>query len=155
LTGLVPVIGDKIVSDQSQKPKIVVDDDWKAQVEAEKKAFEQHVEQEGSQGKANKYALPEATFMTLISSLATQSLVALGQIADPFSGEASINKPLAKHSIDMLAMLEEKTNRNLNVDEKRALTEVLHELRMAYVNTPDKMPETKTEEKKSSTIELP
>ena len=58
----------------------------------------------------------------------------LGHIPDPESGKASINKPYAKHYIDTLEMLSEKTKGNLSDDESAMISEALHTLRMAYVN---------------------
>ena len=58
----------------------------------------------------------------------------LGQMPDPGSGKTSINKPYAKHYIDTLDMLSEKTKGNLSDDEKKMLSEALHALRMMYVN---------------------
>ncbi len=58
----------------------------------------------------------------------------LGMIPDPNTGETQVNKPYAKHYIDTLEMLGEKTSGNLSDDETRMLKEAMHALRMAYVN---------------------
>ena len=52
----------------------------------------------------------------------------------PVSGEVEVNKPYAKHYIDTLEMLGEKTKGNLSDDESKMLSEALHALRMAYVS---------------------
>ena len=67
--------------------------------------------------------------------LFTQAMAMLGQIPDPAGGESQINKPFAKHTIDTLEMLDDKTTGNLTEDESKMLAEALHALRMAYVNT--------------------
>ncbi len=77
---------------------------------------------------------PPASFDVLISMLFTQAMAMLGQMPDPASGEMMVNKPYAKHYIDTLDMLREKTQGNLSDDEKTMLSEALHALRMMYVN---------------------
>lgn len=79
------------------------------------------------------FAMPEITFSTFILSLNSSALVHLGMETDPLSGEKSANLPLAKQTIDILAMFDEKTKGNLTDDEKRLLTHILYELRLMYV----------------------
>ena len=67
--------------------------------------------------------------------LFTQAMATLGQMPNPATGKPEINKPFAKHYIDTLEMLGEKTQGNLNDDESKMLSEALHALRMAYVST--------------------
>ena len=69
----------------------------------------------------------------LITTLSTQALASMGYIPDP-SGQNMANLPLAKHFIDTLGVLDEKTQGNLTDEEKNLLTETLHQLRMAFVN---------------------
>lgn len=92
---------------------------------------------EAEQGGENAamQAPPPASFEVLISMLFTQAMATLGQIPDPASGEAKVNKPFAKHYIDTIDMLGEKTKGNLSDDESKMLSEALHALRMMYVNT--------------------
>jgi hypothetical protein len=78
-------------------------------------------------------SFPPPTFMTLVQMLATQAMVALGQIEDPIEKKQVKRLPLAKHMIDMLEMLQEKTKNNLNADESYALSQVLSQLRLAFV----------------------
>ena len=54
-------------------------------------------------------------------------------IEEPGSGQKTKNLPLAKQTIDLLAMLEEKTRGNLTSDEENILKNILYELRMLYV----------------------
>jgi hypothetical protein len=79
-------------------------------------------------------APPPASFDVLLSMLFTQAMAMLGQMPDPASGKTTINKQYAKHYIDTLDMLTEKTKGNLNDDESKMLSEALHALRMMYVN---------------------
>ncbi len=66
--------------------------------------------------------MPEASFAMLVTTLAMQTGSALGQIPDPVSGQPQINKPVAKHFIDTLSMLETKTKGNLDDTEQEMLT---------------------------------
>jgi hypothetical protein len=77
--------------------------------------------------------LPEINFSTFIFSLNASALVHLGAIEDPASGQKVKNLPLAKQTIDILNMLEEKTRGNLNPDEENIMRNVLYDLRIAYV----------------------
>ncbi len=77
--------------------------------------------------------LPEIDFSTFILSLNSSALVQLGLMEDPASGQKSKNLPLAKQTIDILAMLEEKTRGNLTSDEENMLKNLIYELRMLYV----------------------
>ncbi len=79
------------------------------------------------------YALPKIDFSTFVLSINSSALVQLGLIEDPASGQKTKNLPLAKQTIDLLAMLEEKTKGNLTSDEENILKNVLYELRMLYV----------------------
>ena len=120
-----------------EEPKIHVDSDWKAQAQQEKqKLAEQEKakgEQQGEGEEAQQGQMPPANFETLISTMATQALFALGAIADPRTGQASLSPELAKHHIDMLGVIEEKTEGNLSNEEKQMLSQTLHELRQRFV----------------------
>lgn len=77
--------------------------------------------------------LPEINFSTFIFSLNASALVHLGAIEDPASEQKVKNLPLAKQTIDILNMLEEKTRGNLNKDEENIMRNILYDLRIAYV----------------------
>jgi hypothetical protein len=89
-------------------------------------------ESEPSAGGAN--APPPASFEVLVSMLFTQAMSLLGQMPDPSTGETKVNKAFAKHTIDTLEMLSEKTSGNLSEDEQKILSEALHALRMTFVS---------------------
>ena len=127
-------------ADKDKKPKIVVDDDWKSEAEAEKQKLaeqEQSAEAAGAPGAAGADQeptnLPAASFATLVSGLVTQILFALGAIEDPQTRRRYRNLAMAKHHIDTLAVLEEKTSGNLTDEEKKLLDNALYEVRMRYV----------------------
>ena len=76
--------------------------------------------------------MPPASFGTLVQSLLTQSLFYLGDLAMQ-GGEPTVNLDMAKHQLDTLAVLEEKTKGNLTPEEQRMLDGGLYEVRMRYV----------------------
>jgi hypothetical protein len=78
--------------------------------------------------------LPKADFAGLAISLGHSALYHLGLVADPQSGQkGEKNLALARQTIDILEMLEEKTRGNLLADEARLLEELLYDLRMRFV----------------------
>lgn len=85
---------------------------------------------EHSDGKTTP-ALPPASFQTLVLSLAMQAQLELGFGSQDDKPPANID--LARHSIDMLDVLQGKTKGNLSIDENRLLENTLTELRFRYV----------------------
>jgi hypothetical protein len=77
--------------------------------------------------------LPEVNFSTLIFSLSSSALFHFGEIADPQTGEKKKDLPLAKHAIDTIAMLKEKTKGNLTEEEQKFIDSILSDLRWRYV----------------------
>ena len=73
---------------------------------------------------------PPATIEFLVHTLFTQALMALGRIPNPITKQSIRNMATARHFIETLAMLEQKTAGNLTTDESRLLEEILHQLRM-------------------------
>jgi hypothetical protein len=148
---------DKPESDDEQK--IVVDTDWKEQVAKEKEQAEKAeadaaasetddfvpmdketsgdadvAEQTDQPAGDPSQSPPPASLEVLTSMLFTQAMACLGQMPNPATGKPEINKPFAKHYIDTLEMLGEKTKGNATEDEAKMLGEALHALRMAYVS---------------------
>ena len=77
--------------------------------------------------------LPMIDFSTFVVSLNAAVLANLGIIDEPGTSRRTKNLPLAKQTIDVLAMLEEKTRGNLTQDEATMLKSVLYDLRIIYV----------------------
>ncbi len=77
--------------------------------------------------------MPKPTFSTFVLSLASSALVQLGEVPDPSTGRVGEDLVLAKHSIDILSMLQEKTANGLDAEESRLLEGLLYELRMKFV----------------------
>ena len=76
-------------------------------------------------------ALPDIDFGTFIMSLASSVLMHLGEIRHPDSPQPDL--PLAKQTIDILGMLQDKSRGNLTKEEEQLLTNLLYDLRMKYV----------------------
>jgi len=77
--------------------------------------------------------LPAVDFLTFIFSLSHSVLLHLGDAPDPVTGQREKNLSLARHNIDLLAVLQEKTRGNLTGDEERVLSQALLDCRMRFV----------------------
>ncbi|MEO2020467.1 MAG: DUF1844 domain-containing protein [Pirellulaceae bacterium] len=77
--------------------------------------------------------VPEASFSTLISVLATQAMVALGEGIPGQQEQTPVQLSLARYHVDTLSVLQEKTAGNLSDEETALLKQVLYQLRMMYV----------------------
>ena len=79
--------------------------------------------------------MPPASFEALVSMFSTQAMVALGVLPNPVTGKAEQFPELARHFIDLLRVVETKTEGNLQQHEKTLLDTTLHHLRMAYLES--------------------
>ncbi len=86
-----------------------------------------------SQAAGDDDGLPHVDFATFILSLSHSALMHLGEAPDPETGGIERNLPLARQTIDLIAMLEEKTRGNLVGDEERLVGQILFDLRMRFV----------------------
>ena len=78
--------------------------------------------------------MPEVTFSTFVMSLNTSVLFHLGELPDPESGEKLVNLDLARHAIDTLVVLEQKTKGNLTDEEAELMRNILYDVKMRFVN---------------------
>ena|SRR5580658_2344577 len=90
-------------------------------------------------------ALPSIDFATFVLSLSHSAVLHLGEAPHPETNKIERNLTLARQTIDLLGVLEEKTKGNLTGDEERLLTQVLFDLRMRFVE----------EQKKADTASAP
>jgi Domain of unknown function (DUF1844) len=77
--------------------------------------------------------LPEPTFEFLVVTLGMQAQMHMGMLVPDPSQQPEMNLPMARHMIDMLAMIQKKTAGNLNMEETRMVENTLTELRFRYV----------------------
>ncbi|NQT05987.1 MAG: DUF1844 domain-containing protein [Candidatus Omnitrophica bacterium] len=75
----------------------------------------------------------EADFSTLISSMAMEALIFLGEIPNPMSKKKEENLDQAKFVIDTISSLKEKTKGNLTAEEANQIDNILYELRTKFV----------------------
>ena len=107
--------------------RIITDDDWKEEARREK---ERLAEQEAT---AAGEVLPEPSLMELLNLIAIQAMVGLGLVGGPQGERIPPNLGIARHFIDLLAVLKEKTKGNVTPDEERMLDQVAYDLQMRYV----------------------
>lgn len=141
----------------AEQPSLHIDTDWKKQAQEEKKRLAEEQQKQpldnagaagaapgaapgvappaapGGREKAPAGQLPPPTFATLVQSLLTQILFYLGDLA-PRGSQPQVNLDMAKHNIDLLNLLEQKTVNNLTDEEQRLLDAALYETRMRYVS---------------------
>jgi len=122
-------------------PQLQVDSDWKAQAQAEKARLTQKdkdrtqapAEESGPAPAGKPGEIPPADFKTLVSSITSQALLAMGAMPDPSTGQRYLSLDVARHHLDSLGVLEEKTKGNLTDEETKLLVGTLYELRSSYV----------------------
>jgi hypothetical protein len=121
----------------SDEKKIFIDEDWKSQVEAEKEALSQETQsQEADKGPTQPTFpsdMPPASFEMLVTTFASEAMVALGQVPNPFTNEHTLSWDQARSAIDMLQVLQDKTKGNLSTEEAAMIETLLHQLRLAFV----------------------
>lgn len=125
--------------EKDEPPRIIVDEDWKQKAAAEKQALEEALSENAEEpasaepsGEAD-YDLPPASFPGLLQEFSTRALVSLGMVPNPFTQEAQVDLKAAAYSIDMLAVLQEKTEGNLEEQEATYLQQLTAQLREAFV----------------------
>ncbi|HEY0005224.1 MAG TPA: DUF1844 domain-containing protein [Pyrinomonadaceae bacterium] len=74
-----------------------------------------------------------ASFINFLMSIASNAASALGMMEHPVTGQRGVDLELAKHWIDVLGMLQHKTQGNLVAQEKQIFEGLLADLRMQYV----------------------
>ena len=134
-----------MTNDEKNQSQIFSDESWKQQAKHEKEKLSQNQNQNQNQNQKTftsdpeksppQGPLPSADFSTLINSLLVQVFFCLGRISDPNGKKPQVNLELAKHHIEMLEVLEEKTKGNLNDEETKTLALALHEARLQFVQT--------------------
>lgn len=125
-----------------------VDESWKEQVEKEKQtpqekqssteATAQPIEPAAPEGEpvavSPEGEMPQARFDLFISGLAMEAMVAMGDIPHPTTHQQTINLPQAKYLIDLIGIIEQKSQGNLTVDEEKLMKDAIYQLRMRYLS---------------------
>jgi len=76
---------------------------------------------------------PPIDFPSYILSYYTQGCVLLGEVPNPYTNKKEEDLEAAKHTVDILSMLEQKTKGNLGKEEQQLIESVLYELRMKFM----------------------
>lgn len=84
-------------------------------------------------GSLHEQVLGSIDFQTFLVSLASSALIHLGEAPNPETGETDASFPHAKQTINLLALLQQKTAGNLTADESRLLQDLLRDLRLRFV----------------------
>lgn len=131
-----------------EEKKIIIDEDWKSRVEAEKEqaakaAQGKAADSTSAHGPAADAAdladveMPPASFELLLTSLGTEALMAMGQLPHPATGKLHAQRNQAKYLVDTIEVLRNKTKGNLSPAEQQLIDNLLHQLRMLFVQTAD------------------
>ncbi len=120
----------------TDQPELHIDEDWKSKVKAEDAALDQKL---GSKKEASptpspsEPQFPPADFQGLLLMLSTQVMMGLGMLPPSENAKPSINLPMAKYFIDLIAVLSDSTKNNLSADDRQILDQTLSQLRIGYV----------------------
>ena len=76
--------------------------------------------------------IPPIDFTTFVLSMSTACMAHLGEVAGPGGGDGTVDLPMARQTIEIIEMLEEKTRGNLTGEEERILAQVIADLESAY-----------------------
>ena len=82
---------------------------------------------------------PPIDFPSYLLSYYTQGLVLLGEVPNPYTNKKEEDVEAARHTIDILTMLEQKTKGNLTKEEQQLMETVLYELRMKFMAKTDRI----------------
>ncbi|MBN1810022.1 MAG: DUF1844 domain-containing protein [Planctomycetes bacterium] len=115
----------------------VVDEQWKEEALREKAKLQERIEKEYTENKAPSESgdLPPTSFLFFIQNLAAQALIHFGEFENPVTGKVEKNLDAARHTIDTLAMLKDKTSGNLDEQESSFIDALLANLRFKYVES--------------------
>jgi hypothetical protein len=136
----------------AEQPSLHIDSDWKKQAQEEKRRLAEEEQKKTAaappsaplastpagaaparvpRGRGQR-ELPPAGIPTLVSQLLTQTLMYLGEVA-AMGGEPILNFDMARHQVDTLAVLDEKTRGNLSEDEQKVLDTALYEAQTRFI----------------------
>ena len=116
-----------------------IDSDWKTEAAQEKERLAAQEQKEVASKPADG-GEPPIGFVDLVNMLAMQAAIGLGGYQGPGGERIPPNPAAAKHNIDLLEVVQEKTKGNLGADEEKVLGAVLYELRMNFVQATSATP---------------
>ncbi|MGA1868629.1 MAG: DUF1844 domain-containing protein [bacterium] len=116
---------------KSKEKEIRQEEDKKELNQENKQSSSQKEEQHQKDNKTTP--LQEPTLLSLIFSINANAYMHM-EPPEEAGKKAEVNLPMAKHYIDLIAMLEEKTKGNRTDEETKIIQEILYALRMHYVS---------------------
>ncbi len=120
--------------DGDEKEEADVEKEEKAGPETDEEAARQESQEQATTGdQEEEVQFPEINFPTFVASLNASALLHLGVIEDPATSQKTKNLSMAKQTIDILSMLESKTEGNLTKEEENMLKNILYDLRILFV----------------------
>jgi hypothetical protein len=111
----------------------VADNEWDGSSQPPSPADLRESERAFAEASEADERLPDIDFATFILSLSHSALVHLGDAPDPAGGAGGVDLTMARQTIDLLGLLQERTRGNLTGEEERILDQILFDLRMRYV----------------------
>ncbi len=111
------------------------DGSWKEQAKREKEQLDAQLKAEKEQASVLP---PQPTFSQFLAGLAAQALMALGEAENPVTKKRELELPQAKYTVDIIALLKEKTQGNLTETEQAAIDQILTDLRLRFVKVSEK-----------------
>lgn len=117
------------MTDES-KPGLHIDDDWKSEAQAEKERLAAQEQQRAAGAPGPEEPVG---FFDIVNLVAIQAAIGLGGLQGPGGERIPPNLPAARHHIDMLEVLKQKTKGNLTPEEAQVLDAVIYDLQMNYV----------------------
>jgi hypothetical protein len=120
--------------DKQDKPKILIDSDWKQQAEREKEELSRETGPEKKEPEQPHEPLPPPDFLQHCASLATHAMILLGAVPNPMTGQHEFDPIYARHLIDTIVMLRDKAKGNLTPDEEKTLEHLTGELKLAWLS---------------------
>jgi hypothetical protein len=116
---------------EDSTPEIQIDNDWKAEAQAEKDRLSEAEKKVEEKAEARK--MPEPNFRGLLGILASQALMGLGMHQDPSGKGVMVDLDGSKFAIDLLEMINKKTEGNLTEEESTEITQLITELQNRFV----------------------
>ncbi len=110
-------------------PKIIIDSDWKTEASEEKAKLAEETQDAG-----HGEPIPDPVLLELVNMVAIQASIGLGGYKSPTGETLAPDMAMAKHYIDLIELLKNKTAGNTTEEETKMLDGVLHELHMQYVH---------------------
>ena len=78
--------------------------------------------------------MPKPTITALIQMLFMQGMISAGKMMNPLTNKYETDLKIAKYQVELIEMLEEKTRGNRTKEEDEAFDEILHQMRLAFID---------------------